>query len=100
MAGLIWSINGTSLELSVSEAARVAQLIAVMLLCAHLFLVSVAPVYVADAVSRIRMQNARVSMATELGSNEIVLKSARLANMGLMLLTGLPVLALLATGGG
>src|SRR5258708_2867538 len=75
MAGLIWSINGTSLDLSVSEAANVAQLIAVLLLCAHLFLVSLlAPVYVGGAVSEDKERRTlEYLMATELGSNEIVL---------------------------
>jgi ABC-type transport system involved in multi-copper enzyme maturation permease subunit len=104
MAALVWSINGTSLELSVAEAADVAQTIAVMLLCAHLFLVTfVVPVYVGGAVSEDKERRTlEYLMATELGSNEILLGKlgVRQANLVLMLLTGLPVLALLQLVGG
>jgi ABC-type transport system involved in multi-copper enzyme maturation permease subunit len=104
MAALMWSISGTRANMTVAEAAGGAQLIAGMLLCAHLILVTLmVPVYVGGAVSEDKERRTlEYLMATELGSNEIVLGKlgVRLANLGLMLLTGLPVLALLQLVGG
>ena len=104
MAALIWSITGTSLVLTVAEGTRMAQSIAVMLLAAHLILVTlIVPVYVGAAVTEDKERRTlEFLMATELDSKEILLGklAVRLAIVMLMLFTGLPVLALLQLVGG
>ncbi len=104
LAVAIWSATGTSLLLTTEEAARMAQSIAVLLLGAHLLLVTlIAPVYVGGAIADEKERRTlEFLMATELGRNEILLGKlgVRLAIMGLMLLTGLPVLAFLQLVGG
>lgn len=84
--------------------ARTAENVFVFFLYSHfLFSALFTPAYVASALTEEKERNTlEALMATDLSSREIVLSklAVRLANLGLMLLTGLPILAMLQIMGG
>jgi ABC-type transport system involved in multi-copper enzyme maturation permease subunit len=96
--------SGRRINLRANRGAAIAENVFFFFLCAHLALTALfTPGYVASALTEEKERNTlEALMATDLSSREIVLSklAVRLANLGLMLLTGLPILAIMQVMGG
>ena len=102
-AFLSWGSN-TRLTMRVNRGGRTAEQVFYFFLFSHFaFSALFTPGYVASALTEEKERNTlEALMATDLSSREIVLSklAVRLANLGTMLLTGLPILAMLQVMGG
>ena len=96
--------SSTRLTMRVNRGARTAEQVFYFFLFSHFaFSALFTPGYVASALTEEKERNTlEALMATDLSSREIVLSklAVRLANLGTMLLTGLPILAMLQVMGG
>lgn len=100
---LTWT-SRNRIDLPARRGAVIAENVFYFFLLSHLALSALfTPGYVASALTEEKERNTlEALMATDLSSREIVLSKllVRLANLGLMLLTGLPILAMLQVMGG